>query len=576
MDKENNKNFSKGNDNIEETRKFNLKDIENLENKIKDEKLDENNPKINTEDYQDQIEKEETKEKKEKKEEKVVEEEVLISQNEEKEDDIILEEDEIIPEKTIEESKEDENINNDENIINEEIDENYTISGNEIIKEEQTNRKLSKFKIILIAIAAIYLIGVLVFSRYTYASTSINGVDAGFKPVDNTFSQVELAPMSIKNRKDIKLYIIPEEAGMTLQDDIDLDIEQNYLLWPIELFSDNDYNVELDKNIDREKLKEWLENSDLNKDIDEPENAKIEKSGNDYIVIEEIKGNKLDLDKVVEIVSEAFVAGEKTIDIEDAYVEPEVTTEKLNDRLDALNNIKNSEITIKFDNSEEKLTDLQDYLNDDTYEIDKEKIGNFVNELKEKYDNQGKKRKFTTTSGNEIEIGGGIFGNKIHKDKTATKIIEAINTGKSETIEPVYTHKSMNGGEIGNSYIEISIAQQHMWFYKDGQLVVDTPVVTGTANGRYDTPKGVHEAWIKERNRFLRGKNSDGSDYKVPVKYWIQVDYTGVGIHDAYYRSSYGGSIYKSNGSHGCINTPFKNVKTIYDNLEKGSPVIIH
>ena len=66
-----------------------------------------------------------------------------------------------------------------------------------------------------------------------------------------------------------------------------------------------------------------------------------------------------------------------------------------------------------------------------------------------------------------------------------------------------------------------------------------------------------------------------GEDYATPVSYWMAV-YGNIGIHDATWRRKFGGSIYKTGGSHGCINTPYANAKMIYENVSIGTPVIVY
>lgn len=122
----------------------------------------------------------------------------------------------------------------------------------------------------------------------------------------------------------------------------------------------------------------------------------------------------------------------------------------------------------------------------------------------------------------------------------------------------------------GSTYVEISIDQQHMWYYKNGKLVVETDVVTGNADGAHNTPKGFHKIFGKSRNTYLSGPG-----YCSFVNYWMPF-YGGCGIHDASWRSSYGGTIYKGNGSHGCVNTPKSAVSKIYNNATIGTPVIIY
>ena len=74
----------------------------------------------------------------------------------------------------------------------------------------------------------------------------------------------------------------------------------------------------------------------------------------------------------------------------------------------------------------------------------------------------------------------------------------------------------------------------------------------------------------KERNATLVGEG-----YSSPVKYWMPF-YANVGIHDASWRTTFGGSEYLNNGSHGCVNTPEANAEKIYNNIEKGVPVVVY
>ena len=117
--------------------------------------------------------------------------------------------------------------------------------------------------------------------------------------------------------------------------------------------------------------------------------------------------------------------------------------------------------------------------------------------------------------------------------------------------------------------MEIDIPKQRMWFYKNGTLLVDTPVVTGN-KGTADTPKGYFSVYSRARNTYLTGPG-----YSSFVQYWMAFS-GGCGIHDASWRSTFGGNIYTYNGSHGCVNTPTAAVTKIYNNSAIGTPVIIY
>ena len=66
-----------------------------------------------------------------------------------------------------------------------------------------------------------------------------------------------------------------------------------------------------------------------------------------------------------------------------------------------------------------------------------------------------------------------------------------------------------------------------------------------------------------------------GEDYRVETSYWMP--FAGnVGMHDATWRSVFGGTVYKKSGSHGCINLPYKAARTIYQNVDTWTPVICY
>lgn len=198
-------------------------------------------------------------------------------------------------------------------------------------------------------------------------------------------------------------------------------------------------------------------------------------------------------------------------------------------------------------------------------------IENFVNQLADEYDSVGKKRIFTATNGKVVEVEGGIYGNEINRKKEIVYLKDAFLSGKEETRIPIYSQQAWHRGkeDIGNTYIEIDMTDQKMYYYLDGELLLETDVVTGHMKRGDDTPSGVNYVYAKQRNRILRGE-----DYESFVKYWMPVK-GGIGIHDASWRKKFGGDIYIKNGSHGCINTPEKYMEELYKLVEKGTPVVM-
>lgn len=203
--------------------------------------------------------------------------------------------------------------------------------------------------------------------------------------------------------------------------------------------------------------------------------------------------------------------------------------------------------------------------------LSREHLEAFVDKLAEEYDTVGKGRYFQATRGETVFVEGGIYGNKLDCEAEKEYLYQAFQEKKQEVHEPQYLQKAKCQGkeDIGNTYIEVDMTEQKMYYYENGTLRLETDVVTGNTSLRRGTPEGTNYVYNKQMNRVLRG-----ADYATPVKYWMPV-YKAIGIHDASWRKTYGGEIYKTNGSHGCINTPMDKVAELYEIVEIGTPCIM-
>lgn len=205
--------------------------------------------------------------------------------------------------------------------------------------------------------------------------------------------------------------------------------------------------------------------------------------------------------------------------------------------------------------------------------IDEERVEEWVEELAERYNTCGTEREFQSTRGDVISVKYSTYGTKLDTKAEKKYLVEALTERKTERENhvPAYAQEGFVRGldDIGDTYIEVDMTQQHMYYYVDGELRLETDVVTGNTSRRRGTPEGINFVHNKQRNRVLRGV-----DYATPVKYWMPVK-GAVGIHDADWRREFGGEIYKKNGSHGCINTPPEVMAELYDMVEIGTPVIM-
>ncbi len=198
-------------------------------------------------------------------------------------------------------------------------------------------------------------------------------------------------------------------------------------------------------------------------------------------------------------------------------------------------------------------------------------IQEFVDGLAAQYDTVGTARQFRATRGELVTVEGGTYGNKIDRDAEVAYLTQAFTERRKEVREPEYIQTAWLQGkdDIGDTYVEVDMGEQMMYYYVKGVQQVATPIVTGNTSRRMGTPAGVNYVYLKQTNRILRGPG-----YASHVDYWMPVK-GNIGIHDAAWRSKYGGTIYQTNGSHGCINTPRDAMVQIYESVEVGTPVVM-
>lgn len=148
------------------------------------------------------------------------------------------------------------------------------------------------------------------------------------------------------------------------------------------------------------------------------------------------------------------------------------------------------------------------------------------------------------------------------------KGVYSVNYSVSDSSGNETKDKIIINVEEKNAYIDVSISEQRLNYYEYGKLILSSDIVTGVNNG---TPTGNYRVLNKARNVTLKGAN-----YTSFVNYWIAFIGHSYGIHDASWRTNFGGSIYKYNGSHGCINMPYTNASKLYNMVDIGTPVHVN
>jgi hypothetical protein len=205
------------------------------------------------------------------------------------------------------------------------------------------------------------------------------------------------------------------------------------------------------------------------------------------------------------------------------------------------------------------------------FQLREDAIEEFVKELAAEYDTVGVSRQFRATRGELVTVEGGLYGNRIDQKAEVAYLTQAFYERRQEIHKPAYLQEAWVQGkeDIGSTYIEVDMKEQKMYYYVDGVLQIDTPIVTGNVSRRMGTPSGVNYVYLKQKNRILRGAN-----YASHVDFWMPVK-GNIGIHDAAWRDRFGGEIFKTNGSHGCINTPREAMEQLFDMAPVGTPVVM-
>ena len=465
-------------------------------------------------------------------------------------------------------------------------------------KKERKNRKLPWIiaGVVLLIIVAAYVGAAMHFQNCFLPNTTVNGVDASGRTwsevEDELVSVMDTYVLNITGRNDIQDAI--ESGDIDMKMDFgssvkDAQEEQNEWTWPVSLF--RKCSVELDSLIsyDEKKLSEKISSMNCmdKKKALAPEDAHISDYQKDkgFTIIPEEENNKLDEKIFRNMVTEALtsMSTEITCDMleeKDAYLHPSVYRDDktLTSLADQMNRLTKVTLTYQFGSETETVTGdmIAEWLavdEDSNVAVDSEKAREYVNSLARKYDtfNTAGSRQFRTSYGQTITVTGGDYGWWMNRPNTTEELIEAIEAGEDKEMTPVYyqTAASYSDNDYGDTYVEINMTAQHLFLYKDGQKILETDFVSG-APFHTETPNGVYGITYKERAHTMTGE-----DYRVETSYWMPFN-GNIGMHDATWRTKFGGSLYKTNGSHGCINLPYYATRTIYQTVDKGTPVICY
>lgn len=427
------------------------------------------------------------------------------------------------------------------------------------------------------------------FRSHYLPKTCMNGIAIGNLNLEDAEEkigrEVSCYTLTVYNRDGDKVqllgpdfdysYVSDGEAGSILK-------EQKSFSWIAKVTKEKDYQLNVSITYDEDKLESlidaisWFDEAN----ITEPSDAYLSETEDGYEIVPETMGNELKEEEVKQMMLEAVEKGETELTLDDSvYEAPQVTSddETLNSQLDQINKYLGT--TIRYD------------VGDDGETLDKEKIVDFievdggsvslsdsaittyVQYLASKYNTYGDVREFKTSLGDTVSIGGGDYGWVIDKDAEKEQLISDLETGGEIAREPEFSQTAKVKGitnDIGTTYLEIDYTNQHFYYYEEGELKLESDIVSGNISKGNGSPDGIFKIVYKQRNATLVGEN-----YETPVQYFLPFAYN-VGFHDADWRSTFGGDIYKTSGSHGCINLPPEIAAQLYEMVATDTPVVAY
>ena len=458
--------------------------------------------------------------------------------------------------------------------------------------------------IVVLVLLIVYLAGMLYYNDKFLNRTMVNGSDVGGMTLQKANDQLSKKV----NGQSLKLIfndgqnevLQSAQLGVSYNKDNSLNQlmkNQNKWAWFIGFFK-NEKNTLTDLiQISDENLTNGIASMEHAKEENQiaPTDAYIQYKDGSFSIIEETLGSKFNIEELVKNIKVALSEGKQQLDVTKAngYVKPQVykDDQDLNNQLKAANEYCLSAITYTTPKGKEIVLDGSTLItwlskqDDGSYTKDesvfKEKLTAFVKELASQYNSIGATRTFTGKDGQSHTVSGGTYGFRVSTDSEVSALLKMSNENKSENNRiPEHTGQLPSGenGGLGTTYLEINITKQHLWFVKDGSVVLESDFVSGKESDPTRlTPSGTYYIYNKERNRVLRGtKQPNGKyEYESPVSYWMPFN-KGIGLHDASWRSTFGRDIYINSGSHGCINLPTGFAGSLYSQIYVNLPVVVY
>ena len=450
----------------------------------------------------------------------------------------------------------------------------------------------------IVVCITVYVAIAMYFADVFFDNTFINGHDFSRRPPSDMVYYIDRDArnytIEVYDNSGVSEIIKGPEIGFALSDNgqtAQLFYEQNPWTWPIMIFRENHYEIELEIGYCETRLFDRVAELAFTNEqaMAEPMDAEIAFDGERFYVQEEVMGAVVDGVIFTRHVEGAVALGKSTINVDDfdVRVKPSITSDKqeMIDAVDMLNHFLGASITYDL-NPKQVVVDANQIIDWISYDEDfsvtfheyraREFMSNFI----ATYSTYGTVRTFINPLGMEAQVSSWGFGWLLDEDTEVEAFLSDIRNGEVAYREPAHFRRGTfyEAGEWGDTFIQVDLTSQHMWFFNNGELVLESPVVTGMA-GRSPTPAGVFDIQVMLSPTILIGpRDPETGEYawREPVSYWMQITWSGIGFHDATWQPYFGGARWTYGGSQGCINMPLDKAGQLYRMVTNGTRVIIH
>ncbi|WP_307739091.1 L,D-transpeptidase family protein [uncultured Parolsenella sp.] len=466
---------------------------------------------------------------------------------------------------------------------------------------------------IVAVVGAAYLAGVAAFTFLFLPGTTLDGADVSLKLASDVSSGYAAKIGTYQTQvsgNGLSFTLRGSDIGLAFDEgayERGTIAQQDAWRWPLELMKTHTLEAEDGVTFSADKLAAAVQPyiDKVNEGATKPVSATVafDDASQQYAVVPERAGTELDPDAVLSLISDRIGSLPGTIPVDDsALVQPEVKSDdpRLSPAAANANRYLSADIPLTLGGQsagEVTRAQISQWIvfgDDLSATLDTSKLAAWAkSDIADKYDTAGAARAYTRPDGKQVTVNENyghsddIYGWITDEASLVDTLTQAIESGSTQTVE-IPTKKTAGAvpdagkRDWGSRYIDVDLSEQHARFYgDDGSIIWESDFVSGDHSKGYDTPTGVYalNGYRDSGNVKLTGATDPKTgqpSYISYVEYWMPFIGNSWAFHDATWRSKFGGNIYQTGGSHGCLNLPPDKAAELFNLCKVGDVVVVH